>query len=258
MSAHLARRPEEGFSVGALQSFFNRSLTGQTLADQVQPTLNWLTDPYRMRAFKNEQNRYRLTVLGLKATRAVLPLQLSSGFAQLMRDLLTVDPTDRLLSSWKPLDHLIVLSLLHDRLPQIRPFSKKLVNQVDTWMEQNPSKVPLLYREWIAGQPGASKAAELLGSLAIEIPETAKSKDIWARKSAYQSVFHAIVLYERGQGKAIETLTRRWQIKNLGGIEERWRDDYLWLLSGMGHLLDIRAFYFHLREECGADTERVK
>lgn len=38
----------------------------------------------------------------------------------------------------------------------------------------------------------------------------------------------------------------------------RWRDDMLWLLSGIGKLLDIRTFYYHLREECSANPDRVR
>jgi hypothetical protein len=56
------------------------------------------------------------------------------------------------------------------------------------------------------------------------------------------AAFQSVVLYERGQGKGIESLTRQWGIKNLEGVEERWRDDFLWLLSGVAQMLDVRSF----------------
>ena len=53
-------------------------------------------------------------------------------------------------------------------------------------------------------------------------------------------------------------LEREWGAAGLEGIEERWRDELLWLLSGLGQILDVRCFYAHLREECGADSDRVR
>jgi hypothetical protein len=125
-------------------------------------------------------------------------------------------------------------------------------------MESISANTPMLYREWIMGQEGASRAIELVGSLGIQPQGQPRDADEKARRMAYLAAFRSAVLYERGQGKDIESLTRQWGIKNLEGIEERWRDDFLWLLSGVAQMLDVRSFYFHLREECGADAERVR
>jgi hypothetical protein len=97
-----------------------------------------------------------------------------------------------------------------------------------------------------------------LGSLGLSSPKNGRDAEEWARKRAYLAVFRSIILYELGQGKDVEDLQRRWRVKNLMGIEERWRDDYLWLLSGLAKILDLRCFYFHLRQECDADTDRVR
>jgi len=258
VAAQLARRPKDGFPLEQLQTFFQRSLGGQTLVAYVPTALAWLTDPLRVLAWCDEQDKYRLTVLGLNATRAVLPLDLVAGFAQLFRDLLTVDPLDRLLEAWHLLDHLLLLDLLYDRAPTLRRFSRALVDQVDAWMEEMPGRTSLLYREWVAGQRGASRAIEVLGSLGIAVPKDKRNTEEWARRRAYLATFRAIILHERGQGKIIEDLSRRWRIRNLAGVEERWRDDYLWLLSGLAKILEIRCFYYHLREECDADPDRVR
>jgi hypothetical protein len=45
---------------------------------------------------------------------------------------------------------------------------------------------------------------------------------------------------------------------DLEGVEECRRDDGLWLLMGIAKILDLRCFYFHLREECAAGAERVQ
>lgn len=256
LAALLARKPEDGFSAEALQRFFERSLGGQQFTRHIPSALDWLTDPFRILAWQDENDQYRLTVLGLKSTRAVLPLPLASGYAQLMRDLLSIDSTDRLLASWRPLDHLLVLNLLHERSVNIRRFSQRLVTQVDSWMEKNPKQVPLLYREWVRGDVETSKSAELLGSLGLLPSDKNAAKA--AHRRAYLATFHAIILFERGQGIPSKRLERQWRVQNLEGIEEKWRDETLWLLSGIGRLLDIRTFYYHLREECSADYARIK
>jgi helicase len=60
------------------------------------------------------------------------------------------------------------------------------------------------------------------------------------------------------QGVSASDLEQRWNVTGLSGVEERWRDERLWLLAGVAEILDLRCFYFHLREECEADHERVK
>jgi hypothetical protein len=56
----------------------------------------------------------------------------------------------------------------------------------------------------------------------------------------------------------VDAIERRFQVKGVEGIEEKWRDELLWLLSGLAQLLDVRTFYYHLKEDCQADSERIK
>ena len=42
------------------------------------------------------------------------------------------------------------------------------------------------------------------------------------------------------------------------GIQEQWRDHRIWLLAGLGEILDIKCFYYHLKETCSATDEEVK
>lgn len=256
IAAQLARVPEQGYSAEELSSFFENSLGGKTLARYVITAFTWLSDPTRMLAYLDESKRFRLSVLGLKATRAMLPLEFASGVGQLLRDLLSLDPTDRLLGAWRPLDHMLLIHLLYDRMPHLRSFSGALASQVDSWMEQFSSLVPILYREWIYGNSKTSHAIELLGSLGCDPSRGNDVSD--AYEMGYLASFHSIVLYERSKGQPYAEIERRWGVKNIEGIEERWRDDCLWLLSGIVELLDIRTVYYHLREHCQADRERVQ
>lgn len=258
IAVQIARRPDSGLSVEELETFFARSLGGLRFASQVRGALSWLTDPSRALAFPGESGRYRLTALGLAATRAVLPLDVAAGFAQLVKDILSFDPSDHLLAKWRPVDHLLVLELLSGNSPGLRPYSAKLSEQVDAWVEASPEQTPVLYREWIKGEPGDSRAVEVLGSLGLSPQEKGGAVADWARRNAYLALFRSILLYERGEGANMEDLERRWGVSNFGGVEEQWRDNLLWLFSGLVHILEIRCFYYHLREECRADKERVR
>ncbi len=255
VAAQLSRMGDAGLSDDDLRAFFDRSLGGKMLSARVPAALTWLVDPARALAWRDEHGRYRLTVLGLRATRATLPLDVASGFGQLIRDLVTISPDDRLIERWGLLDHLIVLDLLSGRSPALRPFSASLADQVDAWMEGSPGVAAVLYREWIAGEVGASRAAEVLGSLGVDCRRRGGTE---ARKVAYLAVFRSILLYELGQGETVADIERRWSVRDLEGVEERWRDDTLWLLSGAAQALELRSFYYHLREACEADDSRVR
>jgi superfamily II DNA/RNA helicase len=257
VAAQLARRPESGCTVSQLQMFFERSLGGGPLAEGIPTALSWLTDYSKSLAFRDENQQYRLTALGLTATHAFLPLPFAGGLAQLLRDIFSVDPADGILANWRILDHLVVLEILTPQPLRLRPFSRALVEQVDRWMEGNPARVSTLYREWIVGSESSSRANELLGSLGIS-DGLQRGGQCWAWKAAYTSVFRAIILEERGRGMSLEDIRRRWDVENLEGIEERWRDTNLWLLSGMAKILDLRCFYFHLRQECAASDDRIR
>ena len=257
----LARSGTSGQSHEELERFLRHSFGGVHLAGQIAPSLQWLE---RKTLCFREDDRYRLTVLGERAIRSVLPLPLAAGLAQLLRDLMSVDSNDELLGEWQELDHLLVLHALYDRSPSLRLFSKSLAEQVTGWSQGNPAKSPVLFRRWIDGEKGFSKANEVLVSLGVASPSSTRDKVEWARRQGYLSTFHAIVLHERGHGRSIEQLTRQFKIdkpantSKLEGIEERWRDDMLWLLAGVAKLLEIRTFYFHLREDCEAEAVRIK
>ncbi len=257
VAALLSRWHEQGTTTEALKTFLGRSLGGQHLVNQVDQGLAWL-ESHWLAYREPEQGRYFLTVLGKKATRAVLPLPIAASYAQLLRDLMSVDPDDELLKQWRSLDHLLVLNLLSERPPNLRRYSAKLMQQVDAWCEAHPAQTPLLFRKWIWGQPSNSRASEVLGSLGLQAPKSGKEAEEWAHRTSYLAMFRSIVLWERSQGLKIEEVERRFDVQGLEGIEERWRDDLLWLLSGLGKLLDIRTFYFHLKENCQASFMRVK
>jgi helicase len=246
---HLARHPETGLPAAELQAFFLRSLGGQHLAAYVVAALDWLTAPHRLLAY-SEQGSFRPTTLGLRASRALLPLGLAAGFGQLVRDLLALDPDDSFLASWAPLDHLLVLQLFAERARPSKRFGEPLAARVDA-AAGALAEPSVLFREWVRGAEDESRAAELLGSLGL----TGGSSP---RAAAYLAFFRALLLWERGQGRSAGEVESAWDVTGLEALDEGWRDETLWLLSGLARLLDVRCFYHHLRTDCAAGAGRVR
>lgn len=260
VAAFLSRRGERGADLQETATFFERSLAGRDGGPSVRGAVAWLLDPDRALAWKDERGVIRLTVLGLAATQSTFPLTAAAGCARLLRDLMELDGEDRLLEAWKPLDTHVLLDLASDRAPRIRRFSADLVDAVDRWMEANAASAPILYGRWIRGAAGHSKADEVLGSLGVGGEGVGAGQTLRgdaARKVAYAAAARSVVLFELGRGVAVDRLTRDWKLEALEGVEERWRDDMLWLLSGLASILEVRAFYHHLKERCAAGPERI-
>lgn len=253
----LLRAGDAGKSTAELESFFNRSLGGRAIAPQVGHSLKWLQ--CEMLAYADEiRGTTKLTRLGAAAVRAVLPLRIGGGFGRLIRDLLSLGEDDETLGRWTPLDFLIALELLHEDTPALRRFGAGLTDQVVSWCEGDPQQVPMLFRRWLCGTEGYSRAAEVLGSLGVEPRARTPDRDEWARQRGYLATFNAIVLHERSMGRSVIDLERQYGITNLEGVEERWRDTMIWLLAGVATVLDVKCFFFHLKEDCAASDTRIK
>jgi helicase len=254
----LSRAEPQGMSAASLRVFLGNTLAGNTLADRVDEALRWLGSTEHHLAYADDQGTYHLTVLGKAGVRAMLPLPLTAGLGQLVRDLLSLDPGGGLIDRWASLDHLLIIGLLSDRSPKLRRFSDSLADQIDAWHEsRSHQEKSLLFAEWIAGSASTSKAGELLGSLGFQHATQGGKKTEAARSKCYVAMLSAIVLYERANGVAIADLEARWSISGLDGIEEVWRDTALWLLSGLAAMFEIRTFYHHLCENCGASADGV-
>lgn len=246
-----------------LERLLDHSLGGHALSGQVRSALRGLErQKLAWQAAHASSSRatdgpYALTWLGRRAVRAVIPLPVAAGTAQLLRDLMLTDPQDDLLTHWRPMDTLLIANLLHERPPNLGwRWSEKQAMRVDEWCEQFGADAPNL-AVFIRGAPGISRAHELLGSLGLALPAGRKA-EVEARKLAYQALARAAILFERSRGRPIIDVERRWEIKNLAGVEERWRDDLLWLLGGMAELLDLPGYLYHLKEQCSASDDRLR
>ena len=242
-------------TISDLQQFFDKSLGGKRIGEQISTSVRWLCDGQRLLAWEKEEG-IGATALGRAVTSTCIPLEIGAGFGALMRDVLICDPDDNVLKRWKPLDTLITLELLRPREKGFKRFSQKLPDQIDAWFERHSEK-PVLYTEWIRGTAEASKAEEIIGSLGIRLDgKKQRYQNAW--KMANLAILRSIVIYQLGRGTLTNDIGRRWGVSGIESIEERWRDHLLWLLAGISEILDIRCFYFTLREECKASDARIE
>jgi hypothetical protein len=86
----------------------------------------------------------------------------------------------KVLGEWSPLDHVLIVELLAERRFSLRQFSEQLREQIDDWGERSAEK-PVLYREWVRGAKGHSKAAELFGFLQLSPESKTTDPDEWCR-----------------------------------------------------------------------------
>jgi helicase len=252
----LARAGKTGRSVSDLELFVGRTLGGKPMVPMVRQAIAWLRATERLLAFESDGGQVAPTNLGLAAARSTLPLGFAAGFGQLMRDLFSLEAEEKVLGEWTCFDQLLVVELLAERSFALRQFSEPLREQLDDWSERASEK-SVLYREWIRGAKGHSKAVELFGSLQFQAQGGSMDQDEWCRRKAYLAVLRAVVLRQRSKGIAQGDISRRWKIETLAGVEEAWRDDRLWLLNALGGICDLRCFYYHLKTECGASEHRL-
>ncbi|MFC1837210.1 DEAD/DEAH box helicase [Thermodesulfobacteriota bacterium] len=260
VAAVLARHQTSGASTGKISKILDNTLAGHSLTQQIPEALTWLDN--NTLTYINEAGNYCLTKLGVNAVRSVLPLKHAAGIGQLFRDILEIDARDNFFSRWSPIDHLILLELLAEQSPKLKGLNSitdSLTEKVDGWFEgKKTNEKSVLFAEWIHGKPGYSKADQLLGSLEIAEKSTPNDWKDRARKLAYQAAFNAIIMTDLSNGKSISDIERSWGISELSGRQESWRDRTLWLLSGQLKTYALKCFYYHIKEECQADTERTQ
>ena len=256
----LSRHHTSGVSKDKVSQILGNTLAGDSLTCQIPGALTWLEN--NTLAYKNESNEYSLTKLGHRVVKAVLPLKHAAGIGQLFRDILEIDDHDALFRRWSPIDHLIILELLGEQSPKFKGLNSiidALTEKIDGWFEgQKVKEQSVLFANWIHGKSGYSKADQFLGSLNISENPTPRNWEVRARKLAYQAAFNAIIMTDLSKGRFIPDIERSWGISELSGRQENWRDRTLWLLSGQSKVYDLKCFYYHIKEECQADTERIQ
>ena len=208
--------------------------------------LRYLSD-WKLAYFNEDTNEYQLTHLGKVSSRGYLPPITAANMGQLMRDLLLDRPDGSHILQLNPIDYLIILCLVSNENRPIVRYSKALVKKIDGWMEALPlEEKSYLYRTWIVSAPD-----ELLGSARVtnDIPN--------ADKYVYQCTYTAMMIYDLSRGITYSQINDFYRL-DIEEVQERLRDNAIWILCGFEQLLEIKSFYFHLKNNCEAETEQIQ
>jgi helicase len=258
----MLRYHERGVDLHFLKSWCDRSFRADDIKDQLPGIIDWL-DWWKLASTSHaeyEDGRWRLTLGAKVAATHGLPLRIAAGILQLWRDLLQVDPSDRLLADWSAFDHMLIVEMLTDRAPSLRRDGADLNEGILSWMELKAANHrSMLWREWF--HRGDAKGEEILGSLGITDNRQRPLQGQAAQKFIRQALLRTILLSERMRGTASDHLSRQWGLNNFVGIEEDLRDHRIWLSHGLAQLADWPLLSWHCNHILGVDEprkERIK
>ena len=107
VAGELSRRQKKGCTLDELNTFFDRSLGGKHIRENLSQTLSELRAGEL--AINSDDNKHYLTTLGKTSVKSTLPLGISAGIGQLVRDVLDTDEKNELFGQWTLMDSLMLL-----------------------------------------------------------------------------------------------------------------------------------------------------
>ena len=223
-----------GFTFGG-NSFENLPSILQKLSD------------WKLSYLNEDTNEYELTHLGKVSAKCYIAPVTAANIGQLFRDLLEDDPSGGHIHHFAPIDYLITLCLVSDENRPLTRYSRALEAKVHSFMEALPfNEKSYLYRTWISTSPDA-----LYGSARVD----SISGD--GRKRVYQATYTAMLIYDISRGLTQAQLDVFYKL-DTEEIQERIRDNALWVLCGLEQLLEVKSFYYHLKENCHAEYDQIQ
>ena len=231
-------------TVNSLEEYLNHTFAGKQFSE-IQTLLSQLSR-WKL-AYKDEStNEYQLTRLGSVGCNCYMPPSSVANIGQFIRDLLSDDPSGLHLKKFTDIDYLILLCLSSNEIRPIGRYSKAMEAKIEGYMESLPlQEKSYLYQKWIKTDPDS-----IMGSARISVP----SKE--NRKIALQATFTGMFLYELSRGHPSTVLDKYYSV-NTDEIQEKYRDNLIWLLFGLEKMMEVRCFYYHLKENCEAPPEMV-
>lgn len=234
----------ETCTMSRLKEYLSYTLGGDRF-EEMPSVLRYLTD-WKLVFFNEDTNEYQLTHLGKVASHCYLPPLTAANMGQLIRDLLLDKPDGSHISKLAPIDYLIILCLVSTENKPLVRYSKGIVKKIDGWMEKLPLEdKSYLYRTWIVSAPD-----ELFGSASV----VSDNKN--AEKYVFQCTFTAMMIYDLSRGITSSQIKDFYRI-DIEEIQEKLRDNAIWILAGFEQLLEIRSFYYHLKTNCGVEAEEI-
>jgi superfamily II DNA/RNA helicase len=238
IAAILARRQKEPVTREEMQALASRSLRGPLDADALDSGLRWMADP-RVILTHEEDEGFVLTTLGTLGTQSMLPLELVAGFGRLIRNLLDADLME-IVEALTPIDLLATAYIVLKPKLVVR-WTNALPSYLESFFESGDPSA--LFAAFGSGEMGRSKAIQLVNAV---VKERVRSEQE-AYKLLCRAYAMAAIASSLAKGLHVDRIERMWGISNLDGSRERIRDDALFYLLGLRRLMEVRAFYFHLK-----------
>ncbi len=231
-------------SIADIQQSMAHTLCGDKIVN-IPSVLRYLTN-WKLAYLNEDTNEYELTHIGKTSSRCYLPPMTAANLGQLLRDLLSDQCDGSHIARLAPIDYLIILFLISAENKPLVRYSNRVKAIVRAYMEALPlEEKSYLYKTWISSAP-----EELMGSARIAPPNQN------AEKIVYQCVHTAMLLYDISCGKTISQLSDYYGI-DVEEVQEKLRDNALWILSGIEKIMEVRSFYFHLKTNCETDSEQI-
>lgn len=228
-----------------LVNYLQRTLCGERFAN-TDDILGYLMD-WKLAYMDENTNEYALTALGKVSSRCCLPPITAANMGQFIRDLLQDDPCGKHLANFAPIDYLILLCLTSNEFKAITRYSRKVEESVAQYMEALPlEEKSYIYRTWLASKPEC-----LWGSARIADYTVTE-----ARKQVYVRTYIAMLIHDLSKGGAF-TQMKDFYKTDVEEIQEKIRDNAIWLLAGMERLMNVRSFFYHLKENCGCSSKQI-
>lgn len=229
---------------GNLESYLQKTLCGASFSN-IDDILRYLIE-WKLAYQDENTNEYALTALGQVSSRCYFPPMTAANISQFIRDLLLDDPSGKHLAEFAPIDYLIMLCLTSNEFKTIARYSKKVETSITQYMEALPlEEKSYLYRTWLAAEPES-----LWGSARTDY------SSVDAKKQVYVRTYTAMLIYDLSKGIPVAQLKSFYKI-DVEELQEKLRDNAIWLLSGIERLTNVRCFYYHLKENCKATPEQI-
>ena len=232
-------------TLNKMKSYLGYTLGGDRFED-LPKILRYLCD-WKLAYLDENTNEYQLTQLGKTASRCYLPPVTAANFGQLIRDLLSDKSDGSHVANLQAIDFLIILCLVSGENKPISRFSKSMISKVKNYMEALPlEEKSYLFRTWIEKEPAA-----LLGSARM-VGNVKK-----ALECVYQCTYTAMMIYDLSRGISHSQLNEYYHT-DVEELQEKLRDNAIWILCGFENLLEVKTFYYHLKTECVVEAEEIQ
>ncbi len=229
-----------------LEEYLSFTLGGSRF-EELPMVLRYLSN-WKEVYFDEDTNEYQLTHLGRTAAQYYLPPLTAANLGQFVRDLLSDKPSGEHIAKLKPIDYLIILCLVSNENKPIVLYNRTIPAKIASYMEALPlNEKSYLYRTWITTAP-----ENLLGSAHVIY-----DKDIDAQKYIMRCVFLAMLIYDLSKGVPSKQTNEYYKI-DVEEIQEKLRDNAIWILCGIEQVLEIKSFYYHLKSNLESEPEQIQ